>query len=71
MHESGQGAALLAVLALTACTNEQVYNAIQSNQQLECQKLPDSQYEECMQQLAEPYDSYQRSRDQLLEDSKP
>ncbi len=37
-----------AVLALAACTNRQVYEAIQQNRQLECARLQGTQYEECM-----------------------
>ena len=64
------GAALIAMLAVAACSHEQVYNAIQQNQQLECQKLPGAQYDECMEQLSEPYQEYQRSREELLEDGE-
>jgi len=58
-------ALLLCALALSACSNRQVYDAIQQNQQLECQKLPGTQYEECMKQVSEPYDAYKRERDEL------
>lgn len=53
-------------LLLTACSNQQVYNAVQHNQQLECQKLPGTQYEECMRQVSEPYESYEREREELI-----
>jgi hypothetical protein len=62
-------AALLCALILCACSNRQVYTAIQQNQQLECQKLPGTQYEECMKQVSEPYDVYKRDRDELVEDN--
>jgi hypothetical protein len=54
---------VLILPGLLACTQRQVYTAIQQNQQLECQKLPQqSAYEECMKQVSEPYDDYQRDR---------
>ncbi|MCB1701777.1 MAG: hypothetical protein H6985_12075 [Pseudomonadales bacterium] len=51
-----------------ACSNEQVYNAIQQNRQLECQKLPGTQYEECMREFSQPYKDYKRERDELTKD---
>lgn len=62
--------AMATLVATPACSNRQVYDAVQQNQQLECQKLQGSQYEECMEQLSEPYDSYKSSRDELLKDSQ-
>ncbi|MEE4144950.1 MAG: hypothetical protein V2I26_09130 [Halieaceae bacterium] len=58
----------LCILALPACSNRQVYDAIQQNRQLECQKLPGTQYDECMQQFSEPYDEYRRQRDELIKE---
>jgi hypothetical protein len=60
----------LIFLALGACSNQQVYNAVQHNQQLECQKLPGIQYEECMRQVSEPYESYEREREELKGSSR-
>jgi hypothetical protein len=54
------------LLGLAACSQQQVYDAVQQNRQLECQKLPDSQYEECMKQYSEPYKEYERERQELL-----
>jgi hypothetical protein len=61
-------ALLFCAVALPACSNRQVYDAIQQKQQLECQKLPGTRYEECMKQVSEPYDSYKRGRDELTKD---
>jgi len=61
-------ALVLCVLALPACSNRQVYDAIQKNRQLECQKLPGTQYDECMKQVSEPYDTYKRDRDELTKE---
>jgi hypothetical protein len=64
---------MLAALALglglvQACSHQQVYDAVQQNRQFECQKLPGSQYEECMEQYSEPYEEYERERQELLEE---
>ncbi len=58
--------AALGLGLLQACSQQQVYDAVQQNRQLECQKLPDSQYEECMKQYSEPYKEYERERQELL-----
>jgi hypothetical protein len=60
------GIAVIAVL-LVACTHEQVYNAVQQNQQLECSKLPQVRYEECMKGVDESYKDYERERQDFLE----
>ena len=58
-------AGLLLVVGLAGCTQRQVYDAVQQNRQLECQKLPQGQYEKCMEQYSEPYDAYTRERKEL------
>ena len=60
---------LMCVLALWAWSHRQVYDAIQQNRQLECQKLPGTRYEQCMEQLSQPYDEYQRDRDELMKEA--
>lgn len=62
-------AALLASVA--ACSNEQVYSAVQQNRQLECSKLPQPEYEECMRETGMSYDEYERKRQELLKDDQP
>ncbi len=54
---------------LIGCTNEQVYTAVQDSQRIECQKYPDTRYEECMEQLNTPYDEYEMNRE--AEKQKP
>ena len=61
------GIVVLALL-LVACTHEQVYNSVQQNQQLECSKLPQVRYEECMKEFDESYKDYARERQELLEE---
>ena len=58
---------IIACNVLTACSNRQVYDAVQNNRRLECDKLPDSaQRDECLQQYSESYDEYQRKREEIL-----
>ncbi len=70
VHKAYPLVLVLCVLALPACSNRQVYEAIQQNRQLECQKLPGTRYEECMRQYSEPYDEYKRDRDELTKEQR-
>jgi hypothetical protein len=57
-------------LLLIACSNRQVYTAVQQNQQLQCSKLPQDRYEECVREIDESYDDYEREREELLRNEK-
>lgn len=48
-------------VALQACSSQQVYNAIQQDRQLACQRYPDTRYEACMKQSATPYREYEET----------
>ena len=63
---SRQWAHLFLLSVLAACSNQQLYNGIQKNRQLECQKLPGSQYDECMKEVSEPYEEYEHDRQELI-----
>ena len=64
----GSAVALVAWWLLQACSNQQVDDAIQQKRQLECQKLSGTRYEECMEQYSEPYEEYERERQELLQE---
>jgi hypothetical protein len=53
----------LLLLASLGCSNRQIYSAIQEGQRVDCQKYPDTRYEQCMEQLETPYDEYEAERD--------
>ena len=44
--------------SLAGCTSEQVYTKLRGDLALECQKYPDTRYEECMARLSGSYDDY-------------
>ena len=54
---------LLLAGLLVACSNQQIYRAVQDNQRLECSKLPQTQFEQCMAELEWDYEDYIRERD--------
>ena len=58
---------LVLAIACTGCTNKQVYEIIQSNERLECQKIVRQiEYEECMRRFNQSYEDYQQEREQVL-----
>ena len=63
---------LLALCASTGCSNRELYEAIQSNERLECQKMVRQiEYEECMRQVSESYEQYTQSRKEILRGEEP
>lgn len=58
---------LVVSLLLASCSNRQMYYSVQQNRQFECQKLPLSQYDECMDELDESYDAYEKKRKEIGE----
>lgn len=58
---------LVFALALLGCGNKQIYTAVQENRRLECSKLPQNQYEQCMSEYDTPYDEYERERQAVID----
>ena len=52
------------LLSVSGCTDRQVYEAMQKRGRVECQGLPDSQYEECIEDYQESYEDYRRALDE-------
>jgi hypothetical protein len=53
----------LSQIAVSGCTNKQVYEATQPKyNQAECMELPRSQFDECMNRDAETYEEYEKAR---------
>lgn len=52
-------------LCLSACSNKQIYDGAQYNNERECYQRPESQIDECLQQNSQPYEDYQREREAL------
>lgn len=57
---------LLTVLTVIGCSSRQIYDSFQYNQRNECVKLPESQYDECMQRASKPFDRYEKERSETL-----
>jgi hypothetical protein len=56
-------AIFLPLVLLQACTDREVYEALQNRQKVLCQEQPKSAYEKCMQQTDESYDTYKKDRE--------
>lgn len=52
-------------LLVSGCTNQDVYNAVQTNQRNQCDQLTGSQRDTCIKQLAPDYSTYKREREDL------
>ncbi|KPJ93935.1 MAG: hypothetical protein AMJ55_07150 [Gammaproteobacteria bacterium SG8_15] len=58
-------AGLLLVIAMSACSSRQAYEAMQTRERNECLTVPESQYQECMERTTRSYDEFSRERENL------
>ena len=58
---------LTAALYLTSCTNQQLYNAIQNNEQSRCEEQPPADYDRCIEDHNESYLDYKKKRGQVTQ----
>jgi len=56
---------LISLLLMQACSTANFYEGARQNRQLECRKLQGSQYEECMQQHEDDYQSYHKKLEEV------
>lgn len=54
----------LMMFAATGCSYKAVYDNIQINQRNECLKLPQAQYDECMERASKSYEEYEKEREE-------
>lgn len=54
----------ISLMATTGCSDRQIYEAMQKRGRVECQTLPESQYEECIEDYQQSYDDYKRALDE-------
>ena len=52
-------------LLLTACSQKAVYDNIQLNNRLQCDKVPLPEYDACMERASKPYETYERERQEV------
>lgn len=56
---------ILITTCLTACSQQNWYQAARSAQTAQCMKEPISEYDDCNQQSNETYENYKSSKEQL------
>lgn len=57
---------LICLVTLTACSQRQIYDSVQTNNRNECELLSGVQRKECLDRLAPDYQSYEQQRQELL-----
>lgn len=53
-------------VSVSACSNRQLYNAVQENRKAKCDELPDVPRAECLEQYLQSYEEYERGRREVL-----
>jgi hypothetical protein len=56
---------LFCLFATASCSNKQMYEALQIKQKNECQKVPPSEYGECMARTKKSYEQYEAERQEI------
>jgi hypothetical protein len=56
---------VLSLVLLHACSDRQVYDALQNRQKVLCQEAPRSEYQKCMDEANESYDTYKKERESV------
>lgn len=56
---------ILFSLSLLSCSNKQIYENIQYNKRLECQRLQQPHYDGCMQQIGPSYEVYKEEKEKI------
>jgi hypothetical protein len=55
----------LSLALLPACSNRQMYDAMQNRQKVLCQEAPRSEHQKCMDEASQSYDTYKRERENV------
>jgi len=56
---------LLVLLSIVTCSHQQVYESLQIKQKNDCLKVPESEYDKCMQDAEKSYEQYKEERQKL------
>lgn len=57
---------MIALALCTACSQQSVYEGLKQNNRNECNKMPESQRQLCLEKVDQDYQDYQREREALL-----
>ena len=56
---------VILAVGISACTSHEVYDAVQTTQRNECERLQLTQREDCLKRLSPDYKEYERERQKL------
>ena len=56
------GLIFIVLTLAAACSHKAVYDTIQHNNRLDCEKEPPAQYDQCMEETHQSYEEYERQR---------
>ncbi len=57
---------MLIAVVISGCSSKWIYDNIQQDFQRECQKLPQSTYQKCMERYSESFEPYTQKREDLF-----
>ena len=66
---SGRVFLLGVIVLMGACSNQQMYEALQQSEQQECQKNHPHARERCLRQVSQPYEEFRADREDLIREN--
>ena len=51
-----------------SCSNQQIFESLKKRQEVLCQQVPASEYEECMENTKREYEEYDKTREQIIKE---
>lgn len=58
---------LIITPTLSSCSNQGVYSGLNKRQQILCNRVPESEYEACMEEADMSYEDYKKTREEIIE----
>jgi len=55
----------LLIATTGSCSHKQMYESLQIKQKNDCQKVPPSEYDQCMEKAEKSYEQYEKERQEL------
>lgn len=59
---------MCSILLAQGCNNRGSYEAIKMRNEIECRKLPSSEYQDCVNALQTDFDQYKSQREDVIRD---
>jgi len=57
---------IFVLLTAIACSQQGAYTALQKQHEIRCNRVPESDYEACMEEAKKQYDDYKQQRDEIV-----